>query len=245
MAVTVSTEWKETGEIDYVELVFIWSSLCVQCLKFSLCFPVYTVTCTSSEVTTALSDAELSCSQQKTADEKDEEEKRRTVRSDRQRKELREAEVFMKKVLWNTASICGLEKNGKLRRQTRAGSHTFIAFHLILCVLFSWKPQKSPALLLSYQPSFFLHPTTLPLHPRSASHSALILLFSRCLSSLTRVNDCCPLLLFPQPRLCVSSVSRRQCSHLFKFVRAFVHIWMYARLDSMCACDGVIDEELL
>lgn len=117
-----------------------------------------------------------------------------------------------------------------------------------MCFVFLKTPKKfnkSPSLLLSYQPSFFLHPMTLPLHPRSASHSALILLFSRCLSSLTRVNDCCPLLLFPQPRLCVSSVSRRQCSHLFKFVCAFVHIWMHARLDSMCACDDVIVEELL
>lgn len=68
------------------------------CLMLEV-FPVYTVTCTSSEVTTALCDAELSCSQQKIADEKDEEENRRTVRSDRQRKEQREAEVFMKKVL--------------------------------------------------------------------------------------------------------------------------------------------------
>lgn len=67
-------------------------------LKVFPVFAGYTVTCTSSELTTALRDAELSCCQQKTADEKDEEEKRRTVRSDRQRKELREAEVFMKKV---------------------------------------------------------------------------------------------------------------------------------------------------
>lgn len=85
----------------------------------------------------------------------------------------------------------------KLRRKTSTGSQ-------ILSLLFT--------LFNAYYSSLLL-----PLHPRTTSHSALILLFSCTLSSLTRVNDCCSLLRFPQPWLCVSTcvcVQKTACSWL-------------------------------
>lgn len=92
-------------------------------------------------------------------------------------------------------------KNRKLRRQTSAGSYTSIASQPSSMFRLSKNPKKvnkSAVVILLHHPSIFSHPTALPLHPRSASHSALILLSSSLLSSLTPVKDCRPSLLFPQ-----------------------------------------------
>lgn len=148
-------------------------------------------------------------------------------------------EMSARKVVWSTVRQSGREKRWNEGKAEKENKRWFPYFHLILCpcVLFFSKPpkkfNKSAALFfffLSFHPPFFfLHPTALPLHPHTASHSALILLFPRSLSSLTRVNDCCSLLLFPPPWLCVSAVS----------VCAFVHMWLCTTIYA-CVWDPVM-----
>lgn len=130
--------------------------------------------------------------------------------------------MFMRTVVWSTVSESGLQKKNK---HWFPYSRCFSLYFMSKCSFLKTiqKVQLKCSSFLSCYPSFFLHPTALPLHPHTASHSALILLFSRCLSSLTRVNGCCSPLLFPQPCVCMCpNVCISACDYLWLYVHVFV-----------------------